>query len=107
MGFSGRIEKFAVVNEHNHESDLEFDTFEAARSAAGNNNAVVRRIYDFQDSVLVWTPDGSNDWPPRKVPPVGEVYFTYEGRWYRYEDSVHLPDVLARSDSSTMGGRTR
>lgn len=92
--FSGRIEKFVVVDENNREGDQEFDTWGAAAAAAGRDNAVFRRIYDFQDSELAWTPDGSNDWPPRPPAPpghsgtIGDLYFAVDGRWWEKTDET-------------------
>jgi len=59
------IRRYVLVDSEDNEQDYEYsDWFEAARDAEERNYAVVARIYTFADSELVWTPDGSNTWPP-------------------------------------------
>ena len=63
-----QIERYVLVDRDNTEGDHEFDDYQEAERAADENHAVIARIYTYEDSELVWTPDGSNQWPPGSAP---------------------------------------
>jgi phage I-like protein len=59
------IIRYVIVNDDGREHDYEHETLEAAIDVATcKGSAVVARTYTFDDSELVWTPDGSDTWPP-------------------------------------------
>lgn len=59
------IRKYVLVGRDNAEDDYEYDVYQDAYQAASRRNmAVIARIYAYDDSELVWTPDGSDTWPP-------------------------------------------
>ncbi len=60
------IHKYVLVDEDNVEANHEFDYYPDAVLAAGNTDAVICRTYVYDDSELVYTPDGSSIWPPAK-----------------------------------------
>jgi hypothetical protein len=67
------IRKYVLVDEHDTEADYEYDSLrEAQKAAAKYGHAVILRHYVredgdliYDDSELVWAPDGGNVWPPR------------------------------------------
>lgn len=61
------ITRWVLVDLNDHEGDVEYDSYNEAVAAAGNDHAVVERTYGFVDTELVWTPDSKMTWPPRKV----------------------------------------
>ena len=58
------ITRYVTVDKDNNEGRWEFDTLVQAISAAGLDEAVIERTYVYDDSDLVYTPDGSGTWPP-------------------------------------------
>lgn len=60
------IERYGIVNREDRVLDVRFITERAAVQNAKNLGgcAVVREVYHWQDSELVWTPDGADTWPP-------------------------------------------
>lgn len=59
------ISRYVLVDRDDQEGDYEYDRFEEAKEAALRDGcAVIERIYEYDDSSLVWTPDGSDVWPP-------------------------------------------
>lgn len=62
------ISRYVLVNEDDVEDDYEFDSYqEALREAQRRGNvAIVERTYVYDDTSLVWTPDGSETWPPTR-----------------------------------------
>ncbi|KKK83274.1 hypothetical protein LCGC14_2795040 [marine sediment metagenome] len=63
------IRQYVLVDRADTEQDAEYDTYIEARDAAVRLNgdfAVICRTYTYDDSELVWTPDGSDTWPPAK-----------------------------------------
>lgn len=68
------IHKYALVDEHNTEGDYEYGSLrEARRAGAKYGQAVILRHYTrddedliYDDSELVWTPNGANVWPPKR-----------------------------------------
>ena len=61
------IRKYVLVTLDNTYLDTLYDTFDEARDAALRDSepcAVVCLIYTFDDSELLWTPDGGSIWPP-------------------------------------------
>ena len=61
------ITRYVLVNRDNQEQDTEYDEFsydEAVAEAEKLGFAVIERHYTFDDSELVWTPNGSSSWPP-------------------------------------------
>jgi len=67
------VRKYVLVNREDMEGDYEYGSLrEAKRKAAAYGEAVIARTYViedgdliYDDSELVWTPDGGNVWPPR------------------------------------------
>jgi len=60
------ITKYVLVSRDDVESDYEYDSCQEAIEAAGTSHAVIERHYVYDDSELVYTPDGSDTWPPAK-----------------------------------------
>lgn len=59
------IRRYVLVGADNVEDDYEYESYqEAYESARRRNMAVIARVYVYDDSELVWTPDGSDTWPP-------------------------------------------
>ena len=56
------IERYVLVGRDGYEQDYEFDSYDEAVDAAGDDKAVIERHYEYTDSELVWTPDGSDTW---------------------------------------------
>ena len=61
------ILRYVVVDDSGVEGDWEYDKHDEAVSAAGSESAVIQRTYIYDDSELVWTPDGSQTWPPQEI----------------------------------------
>ena len=59
------IARYALVSREGEEGDLEYEDFNEAKEDAGKDHAVIERRYEYADSGLVWTPDGSSHWPPK------------------------------------------
>ena len=61
------IDRYVLVDRNDIEQDHEYpDCDEAiadARKHAGQF-AIIERQYEYSDSELIWTPDGSDSWPP-------------------------------------------
>lgn len=60
------ILRYVLVDESDNEQDYEYEKFDEAVEAAGSEMAVVQRTYTYDDSELVWTPNGKSTWPPGK-----------------------------------------
>lgn len=60
------INRYALVDEDDHEDDYEYERLDEAIDAAGSDHAVIMRTYIYDDSELVWTPNGADVWPPPK-----------------------------------------
>lgn len=59
------ISRYVVVDTDDTEGDREYVTLdEAIEWARPLGAAVIERVYAYDDSSLVWTPDGSDTWPP-------------------------------------------
>lgn len=58
------ISRYVLVDRDDNERDHEYDTYQEAVNAAGSDYAVIERHYVYDDSELVYTPDGSDTWPP-------------------------------------------
>jgi hypothetical protein len=61
------ILRYVLVTRDNHEEDYEYDRYHEAETAArerGTDVAIIERHYVYDDSELVWTPDGADTWPP-------------------------------------------
>ena len=60
------IQKYVLVDQDDVEQDWEYDTFREAQNAAQDqgNLAIIARTYEYTDSELAWTPNGSGTWPP-------------------------------------------
>lgn len=65
---SAEITRYVLVDESDVEGDYEYDTKNEAIgvAVARGHHAVIERTYVYDDSTLVWTPDGSDTWPPEK-----------------------------------------
>lgn len=62
------IHKYVLVDPDGNEGDWGYDTFAEARENSDGLDAIVERTYEYSDSELVWTPDGSRTWPPDRSP---------------------------------------
>jgi len=60
------IERYVLVDKQDNEDTHEYDDFAEAKRDAGDSHAVTARIYEYIDSELAWTPDGTDSWPPKK-----------------------------------------
>ncbi|MBU8840193.1 MULTISPECIES: hypothetical protein [Mycobacteriaceae] len=61
------ITKYVLVGTDDVEQDYEYDSCpEAIEAAKKQGCAVIEREYVYDDSSLVWTPDGSDRWPPSR-----------------------------------------
>lgn len=62
------IIRYVLVDEFDTDGDTEYETLQEAIEAAqrpGNvPSAVAQRTYVYDDSSLVWTPNGADIWPP-------------------------------------------
>lgn len=65
MTMSAEILRYVLVDRDDNEGDYEYTTLAEAKADAGDDHAVVERTYTYDDSELVWTPDGSDTWPPK------------------------------------------
>jgi hypothetical protein len=62
---SAEICRYVLVDKSDVEQDYEYTRYDEAVEAAEKQDcAVIERKYTYDDSELVWTPDGSNTWPP-------------------------------------------
>jgi hypothetical protein len=65
------IYRYVLVDLDDTENDYEYQDFEIAKRdatvlfLAGSPMAVVKRTYVYEDTSLVWTPDGTDNWPPK------------------------------------------
>ena len=61
------IIRYVTVDERGLEGETEYATLDEAIKEAESNDeqrrAVLRVTYEYSDSVLAWTPDGSAIWP--------------------------------------------
>lgn len=63
---STQILRYVLVDLDNHELPYEYDSYDEAVTAAtiaAGDYAVVERVYEYDDSQLLWTPDGLGVWP--------------------------------------------
>ena len=59
------IEMFQVIDINGVATETTiYRTKEEAVEAAGQDQAVEMLTFEYSDSELVWTPDGSDTWPP-------------------------------------------
>jgi phage I-like protein len=62
---ASEVHRYVVVGRDDVEDDYEHETLEqAVRQAESTGGAVLRVTYEYSDSELCWTPDGSDRWPP-------------------------------------------
>lgn len=60
------INRYVLVDLHDQEGDYEYESFnEAVNDARRLGYAVIEREYEYTDSMLVWTPNGRDMWPPK------------------------------------------
>ena len=60
------ILRYVLVDKDDHEQDFEYQTLdEAIRDGAKYGMAVIEHTYVWDDSSLMWTPNGSDTWPPK------------------------------------------
>lgn len=67
----GDITRYALVGPGGEQGDHEYDTENDAIGAAlleSEPHAVIAVVYTFDDTDLVWTPDGGDVWPPADGP---------------------------------------
>jgi hypothetical protein len=60
------ILKFVLVDRNDQEEDYEYTDRDEAIKAAGTDHAVIMRTYVYDDSELIWTPNGKDTWPPKR-----------------------------------------
>ena len=60
------ISRYVLVDRNDQEGDHEYESYDEAVNDAGTTHAVIERRYEYDDSELVWTPNGSDQWPPKK-----------------------------------------
>jgi len=61
------IDRWVLVDIDGIEEEHEYELYDEAEAEASRRHmAVVERHYTFDDSELVWTPDGGSRWPPGK-----------------------------------------
>ncbi len=61
------IHRYVLVDRDDMEQDYEYSSYrDAETDAMRQNAAVICRTYVYDDSELVWTPDGSDAWPPER-----------------------------------------
>lgn len=59
------ITRYVLVDRDDHEQDYEYETLDGARVPCdGEEFAIIERTYTYDDSELVWTPNGATTWPP-------------------------------------------
>lgn len=59
------IRKYILVDSHGNEDDCYRDDYrDAYEQARKRNCAVVAHVFTFDDSELIWTPNGDTTWPP-------------------------------------------
>lgn len=64
---SATIERYVLVDRDDIEGDHEYESLDEAKAAAAKyRSAVIARSYVYDDSELIWTPDGGDIWPPSK-----------------------------------------
>lgn len=61
------ITRYVLVDQNDQEQDFEYTDCQDAIAAAGTDHAVIERHYTYDDSELVWTPNGRDSWPPKKA----------------------------------------
>ena len=60
------VRNFVLADKDDHELDDECDTIDKAQlDAARSGCAVVAQVDQYSDAAPVWTPAGSNVWPPK------------------------------------------
>lgn len=59
------ITRYVLVDRSDQEGDYEYEDYQEAIVAAGDDHAVIERHYVYDDSELVWTPEGIDTWPPK------------------------------------------
>lgn len=60
-----QISRYVLCDWHGVEQDYEYANYaDAERDAARERCAVIERLYTYEDSELIWTPDGEDTWPP-------------------------------------------
>lgn len=64
---SATISRYVLVDENDVEQDYEYERYDEAQAEAERQGcAVIEREYEYSDSTLVWTPNASDIWPPRR-----------------------------------------
>ena len=59
--------RYVLVTPDNNELDEEYDSYpDALEQAQKLGYAIVERTYRYEDSELVWTPNGVSTWPPEE-----------------------------------------
>lgn len=64
------IDRYVLVDQDDYEQDHEYERYDEAQAAAealSTPHAVIVRHYTYEDSELVWTPNGRNTWPPKRA----------------------------------------
>lgn len=61
------ISRYVLIDRNDQEQDYEYEQYDEAVQAAGHDYAVIERHYVYDDSELVWTPNGRDTWPPKRA----------------------------------------
>lgn len=59
------ILRYVLVDREGIEEDYEYDSYQEAVDDCGKDCAVIERTYVYDDSKVVYTPDGSREWPSK------------------------------------------
>lgn len=66
------ISRYVLVDEDDMEGDKEYSDYrEIEKLAIERGCAIIERIYVYEDSNLIFTPDGEFSWPPKERVTVG------------------------------------
>lgn len=59
------ITRYVLVDRNDVEGNVEYEDMAEAIDICDDDHAVIERTYEYADSEVVYTPDGSNVWPPK------------------------------------------
>ena len=59
-----QISKYVLVDQYGETESAVYDSYQEAEREAGSTHAVIEYQFEYADSELVYTPDGSGTWPP-------------------------------------------
>lgn len=100
------IRRYVLVPFDNCETDHEYDTFDEAQTAAvkwSEPVAIIARIYTYDDSELVWTSTGHDQWPPPQTATCKNCRQEIEYDKGNQPPWTHTADGLADCDHAYTG----